>query len=132
MKRPPPQAQRHAERQEEQEILDCVDRYEVAERVKLKIVRAASRRQGESGDHYHRRNQSDRRRPARLSEDSTGDPHDASVGRRTSPAVASPTRGGAYFNQSTCEDVRPQDGTHPSADGQRKVADLLVRFFETS
>jgi hypothetical protein len=32
----------------------------------------------------------------------------------------------------TCDDVRPQDGTHPSADGQRKVADLLVHFFQTS
>jgi hypothetical protein len=32
----------------------------------------------------------------------------------------------------TCDDVRPQDGTHPSAAGQRKVAGLLVHFLQTS
>jgi hypothetical protein len=41
------------------------------------------------------------------------------------------TKGRADGLTWTCDDVRPQDGTHPSADGQRKVADLLVRFFET-
>jgi len=31
----------------------------------------------------------------------------------------------------TCADVRPSDGTHPSASGQAKVASLLWRFFTT-
>jgi hypothetical protein len=31
----------------------------------------------------------------------------------------------------TCADVRPSDGTHPSASGQAKVAQLLLRFFTT-
>jgi hypothetical protein len=31
----------------------------------------------------------------------------------------------------TCADVRPSDGTHPSASGQAKVAQLLMKFFTT-
>ena len=31
----------------------------------------------------------------------------------------------------TCADVRPNDGTHPSASGQAKVATLLWKFFTT-
>ena len=31
----------------------------------------------------------------------------------------------------TCADTRPSDGTHPSASGQRKVAQLLLNFFTT-
>ncbi len=31
----------------------------------------------------------------------------------------------------TCADTRPSDGTHPSASGQQKVAQLLLRFFTT-
>jgi len=32
----------------------------------------------------------------------------------------------------TCDDVRPNDGTHPSASGQAKVAQLLWNFFTTN
>jgi hypothetical protein len=32
----------------------------------------------------------------------------------------------------TCGDVRPSDGTHPSASGQQKVAQLLLKFFSTN
>jgi lysophospholipase L1-like esterase len=32
----------------------------------------------------------------------------------------------------TCDDVRPNDGTHPSASGQQKVATLLWNFFTTN
>jgi hypothetical protein len=32
----------------------------------------------------------------------------------------------------TCADVRPSDGTHPSASGQQKVAQLLLSFFTTN
>jgi hypothetical protein len=31
----------------------------------------------------------------------------------------------------TCADVRPNDGTHPSASGQQKVAELLWKFYTT-
>jgi hypothetical protein len=31
----------------------------------------------------------------------------------------------------TCADTRPSDGTHPSASGQQKVAQLLLKFFTT-
>jgi hypothetical protein len=32
----------------------------------------------------------------------------------------------------TCADTRPSDGTHPSASGQQKVAQLLLSFFTTN
>jgi hypothetical protein len=32
----------------------------------------------------------------------------------------------------TCADVRSSDGTHPSPSGQRKVAQLLLKFFSTN
>jgi hypothetical protein len=37
-------------------------------------------------------------------------------------------RGGLVWH---CEDVRADDGTHPSASGQRKVGELLLEFFRT-
>jgi hypothetical protein len=42
------------------------------------------------------------------------------------------TKGRADGLTWTCDDVRPQDGTHPSESGQHKVAQLLLRFFQTS
>ncbi|HZT44847.1 MAG TPA: hypothetical protein VFA24_01600 [Gaiellaceae bacterium] len=42
------------------------------------------------------------------------------------------TKGRADGLTWTCDDVRSTDGTHPSPSGRRKVAALLVRFFQTS
>jgi hypothetical protein len=42
------------------------------------------------------------------------------------------TRGRSDGLTWTCADVRDSDGTHPSALGQQKVAQLLQRFFDTS
>jgi len=42
------------------------------------------------------------------------------------------TRGRADGLTWACEDVRPADGTHPSASGARKVSEFLLRFFTSS
>ena len=42
--------------------------------------------------------------------------------------VATPRKDGLVWNR---DDLRDNDGTHPSPSGQRKVADMLVKFFHS-
>ena len=70
-----------------------------------------------------------------------GDPklnYDAARGEVKAPVVlwgpylwadgTTPRKDGLVWNR---DDLRDNDGTHPSPSGQKKVADMLVKFFHS-